>query len=242
MPTLIKKILGHILSRIKPSRALKYQLHTILRNAYAENKINVVYDIGAHRGRWTREMIDLMPKAEFILFEANPDHEHYLKDLNKPLFISVLTSKEVNNIEFYTRDDDAGSTGGSVYKEKTSQYQDVIARDLPTAKLSTISKKNKLPQPDFIKIDTQGAELDVIQSGIDIFRNANYILMELPVLEYNDGAPSFDSCMNQLLDIGFLPISTPEIHKFNSVIIQIDFLFINKRLIDRETLTGLKIK
>ena len=41
-------------------------------------RIETVYDIGAHRGEWTRDIRVSLPDAEFILFEGNEVHARAL--------------------------------------------------------------------------------------------------------------------------------------------------------------------
>ena len=50
----------------------------------------VVYDIGAHRGDWTREATFIFPSTDFFLFEANADHSEVLKATGRKFFISAL--------------------------------------------------------------------------------------------------------------------------------------------------------
>lgn len=240
---LIKTIFTFILSKIRSSYALKSETESILRKAYVDGSINVVYDIGAHRGLWTTHMHKrVLPNANFILFEANPIHSEYLKSLNFPYYISALTANETGDVDFYSTDDLAGSTGGSIYKENTSHYEAIQARKIKATTLNILVDRHNLPIPDFIKIDTQGAEIDVIEGGIEIFKRAKFILIELPILEYNQGAPTFDTYNNKLAELGFYPVSISEIHKFGSVIIQLDFLFVNKILLSEKELNGLNLK
>lgn len=240
---IIRKAIELIQSKIRSRYALKYETELILKHAFKNNKIKVVYDIGAHRGLWAEHMHrSVLPDANFILFEANPIHIEHLKALEFPYYISALTADEVGDVDFYSADDPVGSTGGSIYKEITSHYESIKARKIKATTLNTLVKQNTLPLPDFIKIDTQGAELDVIAGGIEAFKSAKFILIELPILEYNQGAPTFDEYKNKLEELGFFPISLSEIHKFGSVIIQLDFLFINKTLLSEKELSGLKLK
>ena len=221
--------------------ALKVALNRVLAEAYAAGRIKTIYDIGAHKGRWSLEMRDLMPQARFILFEANPRHEADLAATDLQYYISVLTRPGPAQVDFYSRTDDKGSTGGSIYKEITPQYGNVTPVSLSAITLAELCRAEKLPQPDFIKIDTQGSELDIVEGGLEIFSRANYVLMEMSILQYNDGAPSFDQYVSRLKEIGFLPVALAEVHKYGPIVHQLDFLFASRRLIDKQTLAGLNV-
>jgi hypothetical protein len=111
---------------------------------------------------------------------------------------------------------------------------------LKASTLGEVAASKNLPQPDLIKIDTQGSELDIIAGGSAIFENAKWILIELPTLEYNVGSPDAGAYFARLNELGFLPVDLSEIHMFGSVVIQLDFLFANRRMIDPGVLVNLK--
>lgn len=54
--------------------------------------INTVYDIGAHKGRWTKQHAALFTNASFYLFEANKEHAEKLKSRGHTTFIGVLSA------------------------------------------------------------------------------------------------------------------------------------------------------
>ena len=218
--------------KIDPDYVLKEDVKGILKTGYKTGPIKTIFDIGAHKGRWSLEMLDFMPDAKFILFEANPLHKSDLENTGLPHFISVLTKPGCSTVEFFSLTDDKGSTGGSMYKEKTAPYKAVHPRALPAATLAEFCSEANLPQPDLIKIDTQGSELDVMEGGRAIFSASKYILIEMQLFQCNEGAPSFDQYLTKLRELGFLPIALAEVHHFGPVIHQVDFLFAARTLLD----------
>ena len=77
--------------------------------------------------------------------------------------------------------------------------------------LSSLMKKHQLPQPDLIKIDVQGAEKSVIQGGIDIISSAQAVILEVQLLQYNQGAPLFLEIANLMDSLGFIIMDMFEI-------------------------------
>lgn len=219
--------------------ALADALARTLREESRKGVIRTIFDIGANKGQWAKFARKTMPGARLVCFEANPAHAKDLRALGVEYFIGALTREGVKDVEFFTTDDAVGSTGGSTYKEKTPLYRDVKGIHLQACSLADLVATNALPQPDLIKIDTQGSELDVIDGGRDVFQNAKYILIEMPVIEYNAGAPSFDCYLSTMRDLGFVPVGISEIHNYNEIVLQIDFLFASRRLINANVLTDL---
>ncbi len=198
----------------------------VLDAAYRRGEIQTVFDIGANKGEWSQERQQHFPNARFVLFEANPLHRPELEASGLEFYISALTRPGITEVEFFSRDDDAGSQGGSIYKETTAHYDAIEAVRLPATTLDAVAADHALPMPDFVKLDVQGAELDIIAGGQQVLRGARFVLMEMPLMEYNRGAPSISEYLVCMSDLGFAPITVSELH-YNSrgVIIQMDFLF-----------------
>ena len=89
-----------------------------------------------------------------------------------------------------------------------------------------------MPAPNFIKLDVQGAELEILTGSDGLLEKCHAIYMECPVLEYNAGAPSFDDYIQFMLERGYVPTQVLEQHLINGVLTQFDILFIRKTYID----------
>src|SRR5580704_6290243 len=140
------------------------------RNALARLKAGgfapaTIYDIGAYRAGWSRVASEIFPGATFVLFEANADNAVHLRDFGHRHFIVALADADGEKTFFLPRIGDV--TGASLYLENTSHYagENLLARNIATLRLDTLAAANGLPPADLIKIDVQGAELDVIAGG-----------------------------------------------------------------------------
>ena len=54
--------------------------------------------------------------------------------------------------------------------------------------MDDIVKERGFPLPDFVKIDVQGSEVDVITGGMNTFKSTSKLIVELQHTEYNKGA------------------------------------------------------
>ena len=125
-------------------------------------KVEVVYDIGAFRGEWSSYLNKTSLKnKQFILFEANKENEPYLKKEGFKYFIELLSNEE-KDLKFYSQ----VSTGDSYFLEQTTFYKNNMDPQIIKATtLDNLVGKNNIPSPDFIKIDTQGSELDILKGA-----------------------------------------------------------------------------
>lgn len=184
----------------------------------------VIYDIGAFRGEWSKEMYRLFPKSEFFLFEANKNNEPYLKKQPFPYFIELLGNEHKTAI-FYSRD----WTGDSVYKENTRFYDDRSTRriELQMTPLTSVVEGNGIPLPDLVKIDAQGAENIIVQGGEPTVRHAEVIILETKILEYNEKSPLIYETLDLMHSLGYQMSDIIEHHYLPSQELnEIDILFI----------------
>ena len=85
-----------------------------------------------------------------------------------------------------------------------------------------------LPIPNFIKLDTQGSELDILAGATSIIGKTDLVYTECPIINYNLGAPNAHEYINFFLTNDYIPIDCYEIHKLENVLVQLDILFMRK--------------
>tara|TARA_Y100000816_G_C26072306_1_gene564165 strand:- start:958 stop:1626 length:669 start_codon:yes stop_codon:yes gene_type:complete len=191
----------------------------------AQKRFNIqfknVLDIGAAAGDWSGHVKEFNPDAKFTLIEPNKLHNERLKSFGK--VHNVYLSDEAKEKDFYVCQDPFQQTGNGFFKERSN---------VPFKK--TIVKTTKLDQVvdetyDLIKLDVQGAELEVIKGGMITIQKAKWLQIEIPLFEYNIGAPSMYSLLGNLKAIGFYPFDIAQI-LFNVRCLYIDYVFVNRNL------------
>lgn len=193
--------------------ALKYELRSRIRQLGREGKIKTVYDIGAHHGNWSRGMKRLLPKANFFLFEANPSCRSSLQKTGFPFVLEGLGRNKGRRI-FYT----ANSTGDSFYRQNEGlcDFSGWKEMELEVTDLDSCVKQQGFRGADWIKLDVQGAELDILAGGHNAFTQASFVLCEVPVAPYNIGAPNFSDYLDAFGAAGFRPTQLVEMHKMKT--------------------------
>jgi FkbM family methyltransferase len=189
-----------------------------------------IYDIGAYRGGWTRLAGEVFPDARFVLFEANADHAAELAQYRH--VIVALGAEDDGAKQFYVpRQGDV--TGASLYIENTAHYapSNLDIRHVETARLDTIMARDRLPPPDLIKIDVQGAELDVMAGAEHALQSARAIVIELSFIDYNRRAPLIAEVFAGVDRRGFKCADLCEVHRSeHGFVLQLDLLFVRPPL------------
>lgn len=193
------------------------------------NKIDVVYDIGATDGSFSdrfQDSIDNQPY--YYLFEANDEYKNMQKHKFEYQFFNAVLSNTEKTVDFYK----LMGGGDSYYEEITNTYKNVVPIKKQTVTLNSIGKEYNLPKPDLIKLDTQGSELDILQGSTDYLPFAKLVIIECPIIEYNIGAPLLPEYINFMANYGFDPHAITQVHWYNMVMCQIDIAFVRRDILN----------
>ena len=192
-------------------------------------------DVGAHLGSFAKEFLEVFPDCAPTLIEPNPFCRTELAELGFERH-EVAASDAPGRAELYLSKEWLQSTGTSLYRENTEFFRDAVVakHEIDKVRLDDLFRGRQF---DFVKIDTQGSELDVLRGGETILRQADYILVEISLVEYNIGGARAEAVFAQLASMGFRCTDATEFHRLAGVqggnLLQMDFLF--ERLVKRST-------
>jgi FkbM family methyltransferase len=197
--------------------------HFLINLVYKGFDLSVIYDIGACKGKWSQGLCNTLPRSKFILFEANSSYIPDLQRTGFEFYQTVLSSPNKKQVQFYNGTD----TGDSYYKENTKWYESKSSIVVDCKTLDQMVKTHNLPLPNFIKLDTQGSELDIL-SGASFLDSVDLVYTECPIICYNKGAPNIQEYLDFFKKRDFIPIEIFEIHKLEDTLLQIDIMFMKK--------------
>ena len=199
--------------------------YKVLRDKHGFTPTKIL-DIGAHLGDWYTNIKTIYPNSKVLSIEANPNCASTLSKVNPNSIISCL-GKESGITPFYINPSDSQCTGASIYKEQTELYENPTKITLPTRTLDSLNQR-----VDFIKIDVQGAELDIIKGGLKTIQNAAVLQLELAMLEYNEGSPKASEIISYLYNLGFNLFDIGSFYFWDEKLNQSDMFFVNRNKFD----------
>ena len=185
-------------------------------------------DIGACTGEFSQVITKLAPQCQIVMVEANPNCEPYLQKLNHGYEMIALSNK-TGKAELFVEKANALGTGTSLYRENTEWYADGKF-DKVEVDTDTLDNRKYFADEiiDLVKIDVQGAELDILKEGRSTIMRSNYVLIEVSVEEYNLKAPLIDSIVPVMKQYGFYIEDILDYLRLNkNKISQMDILFKN---------------
>jgi FkbM family methyltransferase len=183
------------------------------------------FDIGSSTLHWARHAEEIW-HPKIILFDAFEPYNNLYEKLNYEYNICLLSNEDNKLVKFY--ENDLLPAGNSYYREIIG---DTFSEDKYTLKtsitLDTIVKEKKYSFPDLIKLDVQGAELDVLKGAVNVLKHTKLLILEMQHIEYNLDAPNVLIVKQYLESIGWECIA----EKFAFTDFDGDYCFINKNKI-----------
>jgi FkbM family methyltransferase len=196
-----------------------------LKTAFSSFVPATCLDVGANTGQFATEWRKIFPGCEITSIEPNPHCEKGLKKIGVK-YLQFGLSDKIGELELIVPKFKLNSKGGSFYKEiKFNSVPDdqILKITVPVTTLDTLFPTKKF---DVIKIDVQGAELDVINGGCSTLPKSSYVIIEVSLIPYNEGAPLADVIVKRMEDFNFFVQDIVGMHNNKSGnTIQLDLLF-----------------
>lgn len=170
-------------------------------------KPRVIYDIGANALEWSRTADKIWPDSEIIAFEAMTTAQPLYSQHKFKFHIGVLSDTDNKTVKFYQND--LYPWGNSYYMENEQlsppgcEFNEGHAVTYQAQTLDSVVRDRGFPAPDFIKIDVQGAEMDVLRGATECLKTCENIIIEIQHKEYNKGAPNQNEMFEFMASLGF---------------------------------------
>jgi FkbM family methyltransferase len=187
-----------------------------------------ILDVGAYQGEWAQIAGRFFPQAHIAMFEAQAGMESKLRSVaaTRPgkfdVHIVLLGAENRDEAAFFQMNVNP-PTGSSLYAEQTRFPRTV--QHLAMRRLDDIAGTERTFE--FLKLDVQGAELDVLSGARRVLGAIEVLFMELSLAEYNKGAPLAATTISAMKDYGFRLFDIfPLARDRSGVLLQADAIFL----------------
>lgn len=200
------------------------RLQTLKDKGYSPK---VIFDIGAHKGTWTDQCLNIYNDADYYLFEAieYSELDKFHDSKNVHVTKGVILNDTITDVDWF----EMRNTGDSMFRENTRFFENPTVIRRNTTTLDFVLKDTVFTDGVFIKIDCQGAEIPILKGATKLLEATDFILLEIPFFgKYNTGVPTFLEHVQFMDSIGFIPYDILEHHVMKGFLMQVDILFIRK--------------
>ena len=222
LPARLKQALSRLL---RTPRAFSDEEAAYRRLAQKDWRPAGIEDDGAYQGAWTRMVRGIFPGVPVLMVEAQKAKTAGLEALCSELggislTSAVLGAEAGKEVTFYEME-----TGSSYFPERSNAPR--TSTTYVTRTLDDVAAS--LEGPLFLKVDVQGAELEVLGGGPRTLERSEVVQLEVPFVSYNEGAPTLLDVMRFMNERGFVPIDVSGFSRPNGIdLVQADFLFVRR--------------
>ncbi|WP_438968733.1 FkbM family methyltransferase [Nonlabens sp.] len=205
-------------------------------------KINKILDIGANSGQYAVEQLNkLNYKGDIVSFE--PMKEPYDQILVKS---ELLPNWKVVNIGIGLKKEKAfinvakNSFSSSLLEMLPSHSKNapqsiyINKEEITIDTLSNVCNEYCSVEDNiYLKVDTQGYEYNILESGRDYLKNIKVIQIEMSIIPLYLGEKTFEDMLSYLKSLNFKLVSIePGFYSDKTgQLLQVDGIFINEKLI-----------
>lgn len=190
-----------------------------------------VVDIGANRGNWTREVRQFFPQSRYTLFEPQANLKQEMEDLLGDPLVNLNVKgvgKACSEMLFTIHErDDSCSLAWSAERAAQMGYAQI---KIPVVTLDSYIESNHLEWPDFIKIDAEGYDLEVLEGATKCLEKATLAMVECAVC--NPNMKNTALAVIAFMDLkGFRPLDFTDLNRPfpNRVLWLTEIAFVKKR-------------
>jgi FkbM family methyltransferase len=187
---------------------------------------HLVVDAGAAVGAWTADAARIWPEGRFAMVEALEERREQLEQLRTDsgvamdIFICGLADKD-------------GELQMGVSKflfDSSFAYKCASTRAVPVVTLDNLMERNGLGAPDFIKIDVQGFELNVLQGSERSLSTCAVVLVECNFRRFSPAMPTVTEVTTWMDQRGYMPYEIVEVLRrpLDGAMGQCDIMFVRK--------------
>jgi len=151
----------------------------------------VFFDVGSNVGEYSIALKREYPNAKIYSFEASANtYKKILPEARKEniTFLNIGLSSKIGTMTIYDYKMDTWNQHASLYKDVIKDIHnsdEYIQEEVAMDTLDNFCIKNKIETIDFLKIDTEGSELEVLKGAKDLIESNKIKIIQFEFNEMN---------------------------------------------------------
>lgn len=188
-----------------------------------------VIDVGAAIGEWSMASRELFPHARHYLIEPLAEFAPNLRKLADEeslfTFIAGAAGSFDGSLDLNIHEDLFGS---STLREPAVEDSVREVRQVRAMRLDSLLEELRPPPPHVVKLDVQGAEMDVVAGASSLLTSTEAIFIETLFFEFFEGGSLFHDVVGEMASRGFVvyDIVEPARRPLDGALAQVDLVFL----------------
>ncbi|MBK8284631.1 MAG: FkbM family methyltransferase [Ahniella sp.] len=179
--------------------------------------------------RFRCDFLDVWPNCLVSCFEPQPGkqakiHERFAGNQRVRVFGDLLSSRSGEELTLSLVETASSVLSEHVAKHARSRTFESVALD------DWWERSDRIDPPDFIKLDVQGFELEVLKGAERLLPNVEVILAEVNLLDIHKDVPLVHEVSNWLADHGFVSFDVAGLTRrpLDRALWQMDLVFVRR--------------
>lgn len=186
--------------------------------------VNTVIDIGASNSSWSRMCMKFLPKATYLLIEAQDAHriglEQFKKEYVNTDYVIAAAGGREGSIYF-----DSGNLFGGLASEIPFEKNCI---EVPVITIDEEVKRRNLQPPFLMKLDTHGFEIPILMGASNALKNTGLVIIETYNYKLTTDSLQYYQMCDYMEKLGFSSIEMVDfmLRKYDDSLWQMDTFFI----------------
>jgi FkbM family methyltransferase len=215
----------------RPIGSMKFLLEDLKQRGL---NCNTILDIGANHANWSRMAKKIYPDANFCLIEPQIEMkvelDKFCSEFDNSIYFLAGAGAKKDILTLTIWDDLAGS---SFLPKPNDNLKDIgKQREIEIIAIDDLLHSSKLNNPELIKLDIQGFELEALKGAEKTFGYTEVYLLEVSLFSFSDvpGVPILSDVINFMLERDYVAYDFPGFLRrpLDGALGQCDICFVKK--------------
>jgi len=188
----------------------------------------VICDVGASDGKWTLRCLEIYPQARYFCIDPLGENSSSLAKL-KAKFPNVDYWQGCLGSKSDGANLNVDGDGSSILRGHFDNPYG-IQQEVEVEMLDNLVAREICPQPDLVKLDVQGYELEVLKGATETLKRATALIVEVSFIQFQSGMPIVHEVIGHLYQSGFVvcDIFSLSLRPLDHMAGQADLLFLKE--------------
>jgi FkbM family methyltransferase len=223
---------------IKSTSLPRNSLRGVLEHAKRQGFLpRAIVDVGAAYGSFALQCYNVFPGARYVLMEPLEEYRPFMESVKATIptaeYRVVAATATKGDVVIHVHPDLVGS---SLYLEEEDSNVNGRPRTVQGCPIDVVVKDMGVGGPFLMKVDAQGAELEILRGSAEVLRETEYVVLEVSLFKFFQNGPQINDVISFMKARGFVPYDLYglQYRPLDDALSQVDIAFVKEHGIFRK--------